>query len=95
MQQIDDCRAFYKIELQNLTREFGYEHQGMLFIRPENMELYKAQRDRIMADFMDDMQRIDKGEKPKYLEKDAIHEKLLGETPQWKYIPGKGMQRVK
>ena len=67
-QQIDDCRSFYSIKLQNLNREFGYEKQGMLIIRPDDMELYTATRDRIMREFMDDLQRIDQGKKPKYLE---------------------------
>ena len=62
----------------------------MLIIKPENMELYKAARDRIMADFMDDLQRIDQTKKPKYMEKETVHKTLLGE---FDYVPGAGLVR--
>jgi hypothetical protein len=93
-QRLDDLRSTYKMKLQGLDREFGYEVQGQFFIKPDNMEIYKAARERIMREYFEDERLVRAGKRPKYLEEPT---KKLAPPPQaiWKYVPGQGMVRQK
>lgn len=93
-QRLDDLRSTYKMKLQALDREFGYEVQGQFFIKPESMEVYKAARERIMREYFEDERLVRAGKKPKYLEEPT---EKIAPPPElmWKYVPGQGMVRIK
>ena len=103
-QRLDDLRATYKMKLQGLDREFGYEVQGQFFIKSDSMEVYKAARERVMREYFEDERLVRAGKTPKYLEEPT--EKLVPSPPIeepepksekgkisildkiWDYIPG-------